>query len=149
MTEEEILARQLFDAAGPWSIPVLCVVFGVRLWRMPSIQSFIPEKVRWSTLSMPVRLGVVFAASIAASMASSMIAGKGWMTALVAAVPIAMASVMTHKITKIVGHTMQDSVQQGRQDYRPSKMRKVASIVVPLNHKKIGSPPPPSDWDVR
>lgn len=130
-------ARALWGAVGIWALPVLVVVFGVRFYRLPGIQAAIIPRWRWGSMPMWGRLALVVAASLAMTLATSLIAGMGAQAALVAAVPVALSAILGHKGSKFAGHALQAVAQKTDPLYVPSKFRKLASIIVPLNHKRL------------
>lgn len=136
MTEDELgLIVALWSAVRWWSIPVVVVMVGVRGWRHPKVQQSIRPKWRWSATPRWAQWGFIGAASLATSIATGLVSGLGWGAALWAAVPVAIAAIGGHKVTKFVGHTMHEAALTSDPEYKPSPFRKAASILVPLDHK--------------
>jgi hypothetical protein len=138
MTPDDVaMFQSLFDSVGYWALPVITVMLGVRVFRAEPVQKRLPERFRWSSLKLWQRILIIGVASFASALATALTTGQGWKAAAFAAIPVALSAAFGHKVTKIVGHTMTEVAVAKKPNYSPSKFRKAASIVVPLDAKRV------------
>jgi len=133
------MLQMLYANAGWYGIAAALVTSMVRLFRHPDLQESLAPRFRWVSMPLGVRLLIILLASVATSLVASIGAGvTGW-AALAAAVPTAIAAILGHKTTKLVGHTAQELAQRKKARYRPGSIRTVLDEVgvLPLNHKKL------------
>lgn len=136
MSEDEIaVIVALWNAVGLWCIPVVAVMLGVRLYRMPQVQDSLHPRWQWATWPRWAQWGLIGVGSLAASVATGLVSGVGWTAALMAAVPVALGAIAGHKGTKAIGHTMHKAALLDDPAYEPSPFRSAASLVVPLDHR--------------
>lgn len=107
------------------------LMFSIRCYQLPLIQSLVPKKMKWSNLPGWVKLMSPFFISFVGSFlvtiaAPNVSAG----TALVSAFSAAVVAVTLHHGTKSASR-IEGKIR--RPDYRPGPIRKVAGIAVPLS----------------
>lgn len=146
------LIKQLY-AQGGWLLGLVgAVVVGIRLYASSAkIQAILPEKYRWDVLPKAGKLGLVFLASLLGTAAFAVVAGAGWVAALVGALPVAIGAVFANEITVAAGSMVDKSIANKKEvvfkstgakpDYTPSPYRKAASLVLPIDWKRLPASP--------
>ncbi len=124
--------------SGQWYLMApAVVVVALRILRRPWLQNMLPMWTRWANLKMWLRQTIVFATSLGAAFVAAVLAGQGIWGAALAALPVAAAAVVGHKITKFAGHQMTDSAIAADMFYKPGITRKSLDLVLPLDHRRI------------
>jgi hypothetical protein len=105
----------------------------VRLFRTQAVQSVLPEQYRWERWPALMQIAFVFGLSLAGALATSLSQGTPVTAALGAAFTAALAAMGINSATKNIGHDMTLSAVEKDLNYKPSALRDVLSIALPLN----------------
>jgi hypothetical protein len=97
------------------------------------------SKLRWLNWPAGLRKAFVFVASLGATFLTALGTGQGIIAALVAAVPVAVASIVAHKITKAIGHAHTRAALTRGLNYKPKGIRTSLDFmgVLPIDHHTI------------
>jgi len=154
MADFELL-RASWDCLGWYGLVIGAIVIGIRQLRKPAVQGILGRVsvyLQWAGWPLWVRLALICASAGGGVALTTLVAGQGWIAAAVAALPVALGAIGTHKVTKAVGHAATlfaaikgDPVappllQAGRKAaYRPGSLRTTLDSlgVLPLDHKTI------------
>lgn len=105
----------------------------VRMWRSDAIQSSLPLLLQWERWPALYRIGFVLGLSLAGAIATALAQGTPITASLGDAVMAALAAMGINSATKNVGHDMTMAAVEKDVHYKPSALRDVLSIALPLN----------------
>lgn len=105
----------------------------VRMWRTDSVQAVLPSLLQWERWPALYRIGFVLGLSLAGAIATALAQGTPIVASLGDAVMAALAAMGINSATKSVGHDMTFNAVEKNAAYKPSVLRDVLSIALPLN----------------
>lgn len=95
------------------------------------------QKALWDRLPSWVKYIVVFTLTAAGSALSAIHSGTPWMDAVFNAISAGFGASGLHVMTEKMGDTHTAMAVKSNPDYQPGILRKIASIVVPINKDMI------------
>lgn len=141
------LVLDLFAKSGWWGAAAAAVMISIRQFRKPVVQNALPPTWRWIAWPRWVQMILIGLLSVLTTVVAALGAGTPILTALLTALPTTIAAVMGHKVTKGLGHTLQDMAEDRVSPlaYRPGSIRvKMDSLgLLPLDHHRLSKIHPP------
>lgn len=132
------LLRQALDAGVGWyGIAAAAVVLLIRLYRSAPMQAIVPLVMQWRRLRPWARLTLVFAAALLSAWVAALIAGQGPLLALGMAIPVAIAAIGSHEVTKTVGYVQTQAAVAKNLGYRPGAIRTALQPVIPIDRNAM------------
>lgn len=128
--------KQAWAVGGYWGVAAAAVMLLIRIYRKEFIQNALPARFRWSNLDVGVKLALTGLAALGGTFVTAMIAGASPVTALLAALPVALGAIFGHHATELVGTAIDivmAKVKKGK--YVPGTLRRASSIVLPTRPK--------------
>lgn len=127
---------KLLASSGPVALLGGGLMVLLRLYRTDVVQSLLPNRVRWSSLSPMAK----FLLPVGCSLLAALIAILGGASAPLV-VPMALAaaglSIAGHHGTKALGEKLYESTLKKDPYYEPSKARMLMSLALPLPKPKL------------
>lgn len=98
------LIKQAQSAGGAGVFGVISVIlYGIiKIYRLPLIQRFVPEKAKWENMPSLIKWGAVFCLSFAGSLLASVAAGTGWLAAIPGAIVAALGAMGLRSSEKVL-----------------------------------------------
>ena len=128
------LAGPALAKFGPMGGLAALLMFAIRLYQLPGIQTMLPSRARWDRLTPVAKVALPFLLSLAGSLLLAVLGGATVLSSLPAAIGVALGAIGLHHATKAVGSAMYDRELKSNSRYEPTPLRKSAGLIVPLPH---------------
>lgn len=127
--------KEAYESAGLLGLLAAALMLGVRVYKLDIVQGFLPERFRWANLDLWPQRAVVFGSAFLGTALAAVLGGLGWTAAALAAVPVAIAAMLGHKLTKVAGQAL-NGVLVKIPLYRGSGVQKMVAIALPTGEPK-------------
>lgn len=118
---------------GPIAMAGSLLLMLLRLYRTKLVQSFLPQRVRWDSLSQWAKFLLPFLLSLAGSFLVAVAGGATVLSALSLGFGAAIAAVTGHHATKAAGQAATNvALKKLGPSYEPSLLRKGMSLFLPI-----------------
>lgn len=134
--------KEAYEKAGWLGLAAAVLMLGVRLYKLDVVQQYIPAKYQWQSLGLWGQRSVVFGSSFAATALAAALGGLGWASAGLSAIPVALAAMLAHKVTRVAGSSL-NGVLIKIPLYQGSGVQKMVGVVLPTGEARDANPPSP------
>lgn len=138
MNEAIEMLSSAIEAGGTWyAVAVAVVVVIVRIYRQPAMQGLLPPESRWDALPKLARLVIVLVVALGAAWVAALLAGQSPLAALLAALPVALSAVATHKVTQAIGYAHTSAQTRKDLGYKPGSIRTALDPILPIDRERV------------
>jgi hypothetical protein len=118
---------------GPIAMAGSLLLLLLRVYRSSFVQSILPNRVRWDSLSQWAKFLLPFLLSLAGSFLVAVSGGATVLSALSLGFSAAIAAVGGHHATKAIGQGMTNTaLKKLGPAYEPSLVRRATSLLLPV-----------------
>ena len=122
---------------GWYGMAAACVVVAIRILRLDAVQSMLPVLWRWQVLKPWAQLAIVGVGALGASWVAGLVAGNAPLAALGAAVPVALAAIGGHEMTRAAGYAQTAAELARNPGYQPSGLRSALDPLLPVDRDRL------------
>jgi hypothetical protein len=120
-----------------WGLAAVFVVLSIRALRTDVAQGLLPAVFQWHRLKRWAQLLIIFAAALGSAWVTALIGGAAPKAALLAALPVGLAAIGGHKVTKAAGHAHTQSQLRKNLNYEPGSIRTSIAPLLPIDQNSL------------